>query len=231
MRLLYSLAVAFCLTVPASAQVWSQPFLQAGDNFNITAFVIANDFTLGSSTTLGSMRVWLADRAQSGVLDGVANNFSGTLGWALYSNSGGIPATMLFSGSDVAASVTTTGLLSGFNREIFQVDAVFAGSPVLAAGTYWLALRDGAWGSASDGTVMAWQQAVANVGFDQANSANLATPGPWASAVPDSAFELYAVSVPEPTTIAMIGGMTLCGIGGYFYRRRQLTDAKLTISR
>ncbi|MFO0812612.1 MAG: PEP-CTERM sorting domain-containing protein [Gemmatales bacterium] len=231
MRLLYSIVVALGLAVPASAQVWSQPFLQTGNNFSITTFVVANDFTLTSSTTLSSMRVWLADRAQSGVLDGVANNFSGTLGWALYANSGGIPSTILFSGNDVAASVTTTGLLSGTGREIFQVDAVFSGAPVLTAGTYWLALRDGTWGSASDGTVMGWQEAISTVGFDHAETANVTNPGPWASVAPDVAFELYAVSVPEPTTIAMIAGLTLCGIGGYYYRRRQVIDANLTISR
>lgn len=188
-------------------------------NNDITGFIVASDFTLGSATTLTALTVWIADHAQSNSLDGVANNFSGILGWAIYSNIGNLPGTLLFSGSDAAPSVSSTGLINGNLREVFEVNAVLSGSPVLAAGTYWLAIRDGAWGGGNDGTVVGWQQSSPVVGQTLVDSINLVNPV-FSSRTGDSAFVLFdnVSDVPEPSTMVL----SALGVAGLALLRRRM---------
>lgn len=197
-----------------AAPFYIQNFAQAGNNYDFTNFVSANVFTVGEPTSVTGLRFWMADRAQSGVLDGAADNFSGVLSWAIYSDVSSLPGTILFSGTDLAPAVVSTGLLSGTGREIFQVDAVFSPSPLLGAGNYWLALLEGMWGGNPDGTTVAWQEAAAP-GF-RAVSSNITNPS-FALSSGAGAFELYgSAEIPEPSTFALIG----LGLSIVWLRRR-----------
>lgn len=146
----------------SSNVLWSQPpevsttipNIFAGVATDITGTALANDFRIDETTELGSLRAWLADVVGSGV-DGVLEEFSGTLGWAIYSDDSGLPGTLLYSGSEMDPLVNSTNVRSS-GGEVFAVDIDFPPNTSLPAGTYWLSIRDGAWGSPSDGSMVAW---------------------------------------------------------------------------
>jgi len=203
-----------------AASLWSQS-PTGEENFDFTNFVIANDFELTQPSTLTDFTVWISDRAQSNVLDGVADNFSGTLGWALSDNAGGAPGSLLFSGSDTAPVVTSTNTLDAFDREVFQVDAVFSGVSQLAPGTYWLSIRDGFWGSASDGSIVGWTASVPPQLNPVAFETDLADPSTW-TPLPDydAALEIRGTAIPEPSSITLMG-LGVLGLALGWNRRRR----------
>jgi hypothetical protein len=106
---------------------------------------------------LSGFTAWLSDNVADD--DGVLDSFSGTLGWAIYSDNAGQPGTLLASGQDTAPTLTDTGVQDASGCDIVRVDAGFPSAVVLPAGRYWLALHEGNWGSPSDGSIVWWQYA------------------------------------------------------------------------
>jgi hypothetical protein len=209
-----------------AAVIWDQP-RDGQAATNITLFAAANDFSVTSPTRLTGMRVWLTDTAQVNEVDGVFDTFNGTLGWAILNDVGALPGSVRFSGSDHAPTVTTTNSFNAVGREIFEVDAVFRGSPILAPGTYWLAVREGTWGGPRDSSVVGWEVAD-SVKLDFAAVFNLDTSTGWrpANRDIDHAVQLRADNaIPEPSCLTV--WFFVCVVGFGVWRRRRLAASQL----
>ena len=146
---------------------------------------MANDFLLPASGSLNGFTAWLSDDVADD--DGVLDSFSGTLGWAIYSNNAGQPGTLLASGQDTAPTLTDTGVQDASGCDIVRVDVGFPSAVSLPAGRYWLALHEGNWGSPSDGSIVWWQYAN-QVDFNQ-----MYFSGSWhpTGAATDNAFVIW----------------------------------------
>lgn len=119
-----------------------------------------------------------------------------------------------------APTVASTSTLDASTHEVFSVDGAFAGTPTLAAGTYWLAIRDGAWGSVSDGTIVGWSDSSPVVGNVLNIALDEASPTSWSgTGIKDTAFVLNPVKV-VPLPAAAWTGLGLLGILGLIRRRR-----------
>jgi hypothetical protein len=224
-QLMKKILFAVCslaLICPASnaAVLYSQPYQgTAEDDLDVSSGLVADDFTLASQSILSGFRVWIAESG----LDGVADNFSGTLGWAIYDDASGSPGTLLYSGADYSPVVQTTGNESAFGSEIFTVDVTLTGVGVLSSGAYWLSIRDGAWGAPEDGTVVGWsshfvgagdqQLSMINKSWDTGTTTPAWTPayyseesqsgtGYWGT---DAFFELQGEAIPEPSAFLLAG--------------------------
>lgn len=127
--------------------LWDQLNFTTNNSANITAFTHADDFVLQNASTLTSLSAMLTDDVSNN--NGVLDSFSGTLSWGIYSNNAGSPGTLLFSGEGTP-TLTDTGQQDFYNNDIVRADLTFTTAVVLDAGTYWLALHEGAWGSPSD---------------------------------------------------------------------------------
>lgn len=122
--------------------------------FAVTTSAIADDFTLAAPALLTDFRVFLIQGGTGTTLTSL--NPAG-LGWAIYPDAGGAPATAggpLFSGIDPTPTVMISPALPP--TTVFSVDAEFSPGLTLPAGTYWFAIRDGAIGSPGDGSPVAW---------------------------------------------------------------------------
>jgi hypothetical protein len=166
-----------------SPMVWNQGGFSTADAWNISAYLPASDFTLDTQEKFSAIEAWIWT-----VLDG---DFSGTLSWAIYTDNSGVPGTLLASGADPATRVVATGVTS-FGYSIRQLQASMGTSVTLAAGTYWLALHEGTWGSAYDGSSAFWSLASSNVGYPVQIDTNPVSPGTWDfGSRDDTAFILY----------------------------------------
>ena len=129
-----ALTVALDLRSAQAVPIYDNgPPNQASGN-EMTEFIQAEDFTLGGAATVGSVTFW--DLEQAGA-------FQGSIIWQIYSNSGSNqPGTLLFSGTALGLTHTSTGLNGPFGLVEF-VDTFSVGSVSLLAGTYWLGLHNG----------------------------------------------------------------------------------------
>ena len=149
------------VVVPKSGEIPIYNQFGTFDNAtNIADLAILDDFELAQDAELTGFRVWLSDHHGGGTIDGVLGGFDGELGWAIYADSGGAPDTTtgpLFIGADASPVLTSTGQSVLGNAEVFDVGATFPGAVALSGNTrYWFGVRDGAWGSNSDGTPVDW---------------------------------------------------------------------------
>lgn len=159
-----------------------------GGGYDVSDYVEAVDFTLADSTRLGSVDVWLEDGLVND--DGVLNTFTGTISWAIYSNAAGDPGSSLATGHDATPLLVDTGL--NFNgRDLFRVRFELAPAPTLGAGTYWLLLHEGTWGSAFDSSFVLWTQTASIIGEPVHFADESATPGDWGFELADLAFVLF----------------------------------------
>ncbi len=167
--------------------VWNQNDFSTDNAWNISSFVTASDFTLSETGTISAIELWIWTIQDA--------DFSGTLSWAIYTNDAGVPGSLLASGTDPSTRVVATGVTvpppySSYTMR--QVRASMRTSLTLAAGTYWLVLHEGAWGSATDGTATLWAWASSNVGNATILDTNEALPGAWdGGGGTDAAFILY----------------------------------------
>ena len=165
-----------------SASPWSQEAFDAVPGAApVTSAVAATDFILAQSFTPSRAEIVVGDG--DATPDGVVDNLEGALGWGLYSDSSGAPGTLLQSGTTEAPlQMTVIGASATVgDYAAVRLDLSTVGS--LAAGSYWLAVREGPWGTgAADGTETSWL--VSEVfGNNRCTSAALAVPGGWACGV------------------------------------------------
>lgn len=144
------------LTIAASQPVYDQnQAVVSFDSYNISTSVLAESFTLTSATTLSLFEALLEDNGVAE--DDTFDEFGGTLSWAIYAAdpNDGSPGTLLFTGNDSNPILTDTGLLSGFDNDIFNAK-ISLGAVSLEAGNYWIALHEGEWLSPYDNSPIYW---------------------------------------------------------------------------
>ena len=134
--------------------MWDQHSFVTDNSNDISTAAAANDFVLAGPASLASFTVLLSDDEVND--NGVLDSFGNTLGWAIYSNNGGEPGTLLYSGQGVPV-LTDTLAQDDFGADLVSATLSFGQSIRLDAGTYWLALHEGFWGSVFDGTEIWWQ--------------------------------------------------------------------------
>ncbi len=107
------------------------PGRNGGNNFS--GLAMADDFALGSPTTIESIRLWSL---------GFGSQWGGSGVYRIYADGGGTPGTLLASGSLVNVSTAFTGVVPfGFTESEHVSNLV--PPPTLGAGTYWIALQSG----------------------------------------------------------------------------------------
>jgi hypothetical protein len=122
--------------------IFNQSAVNLAESYNISDRVQAEDFALNASYTLTGGTAALNDNEVND--NGLLDSFSGTLSWAIYSNDGGMPGTLLYSGQDSTLAYTDTGLQFA-GGDVVSVGFEFDMPITLEAGTYWLALHEGNW--------------------------------------------------------------------------------------
>ncbi|MEO7793843.1 MAG: hypothetical protein ABIV06_03655 [Thermoanaerobaculia bacterium] len=162
----------------------------AGSSALNLANVAAADFYCDGLTRLTSADVWLADNQVND--NGLFDSFSGTLGWGLIADNNAVPGLTLASGT-VTPRLFDSLLQDPFGGDIFRARIRLPPLPAIenCAGWNWLALHEGAWGSAADGSP-AWWQAPAQT-FGALAYWAPATPNPtgWTEATIDVSVALF----------------------------------------
>lgn len=127
------------------ATVWDNGTPNATSGNEMTNWIQAENFTLGSATTIEGIQFWA-------FLYG--GSYSGSITWQILSDASGVPGSVLFSDT-VSVTPTNEGPLAfeGSDRLRFDINA---GGVALAAGDYWLAIHNGPLSNLS-GAGMYWQ--------------------------------------------------------------------------
>ena len=134
-------------TVGLEGVLVDQMQIHASDGSLISSYVHAEYFTLAAPTALSGITIALSDVYRP--VNGAIDDFSGTLSYAIYTNAGGVPGTLLTSGT--ATSVELAYFGSGTYGD-YASATIDLGGYALAPGNYWIAVHEGAWGSATDGS-------------------------------------------------------------------------------
>jgi hypothetical protein len=200
--ILLALAAAWLATAPAAATV----VFQNGDTDRVGGTEMsrqlqAHDFRLTAPAALTGASFYaldLFDRIQGPALD-----------YAFFADAGGLPGTLLASGSALDLILQPLGPQGGFGDPEYRVSFRFADAVALAADTdYWFGLRfeDGT----SDTLDIYWVNVPAN---GTALGAYLLDGG-WSASINEASFALEAAgpAVPEPGSWALlIAGFGLTG--------------------
>jgi hypothetical protein len=218
-RVAASMTAAVLAAAPLSAQVIYNNGLPNGAAGNeMTEWIQAEDFTLGSATTVGGVTFWAA----------VNSNFSGYQGsivWQIYGNGAGTPGTLMMSGTASptptlypGADITSLGDV-GYQLTFALPDIA------LGAGTYWLGLHNGPLTTADyDGFY--WATTDANATATAEEDIYPFGDG-WSSNGEEHAFQLDGVAggavTPEPDSMALLGMGLVSLTGAGMFRRRRKT--------
>ena len=163
---------------------------------NMSANVVAENFSVGSTTDITNLRFWSIQNA--------ASDYAGSLSWAIYSNAGAVPGAVLQSG--IASPVaTSTGLSTafGYGEFVFNIATSFQ----LAAGDYWLGLANDPLDPVNP-SEMLWETTSSSVSGTEARylDGNFG----WIGSGNDLAFAIDGTptvpggTVPEPGTLALL---------------------------
>jgi hypothetical protein len=173
---------------------WYEGFIDTQSGGNISSYVSATDFYLQNPRTIGSLDAWIGD---SGPENGHLDNFSGSLSWAIYSDSAGNPGTLVASGHDATPQLLDSYLNFNSGGDIVRVRIELEPRPSLSAGTWWLALHEGSWGSADDGSGVYWLMSPAVLFSPSRQAEDETSPGSWYElfATRDLAFVLFNDSI------------------------------------
>ncbi len=188
------------------------PDLVGANARSITIFRTADDFVLGTSATVDSVRFWMLAQPQE--------VYSGTLTYAFYQNSAGSLGAVVSTG-------TVNGIVPVFLSQvaqnihaIYQVDFNLLAPLALGSGTYWLELHDGPSLTNAGSTQVLWQNLASIAGGNSKQNQNPQLPSNNVGGA--QAFQLLgtvgSTSVPEPATMAAtVIGLAALGL----LRRRQ----------
>jgi hypothetical protein len=231
-RSIVSSSVAAAMALAASLQAGAAPTVLydqsdfgAGIGPEVSQLLSANDFVLAEPARISGFKVWLRDgtaaTGSDGVADGVFRSFSGTLSWYFFADTADAPGALIASGNAAAPAVVDTGINTLLEPEdVFEITVSLPAEMALAAGRGWFGLREGAVGSAYDGSGIVWMGSQATQGagrytfFDGANIGDLSGP----SAI-DAAFQLVGQPVSEPTTLALLLAAALAALAALRRRR------------
>lgn len=185
----------------------------APDSLNgneMTSWIQAEDFTLGSPTVVTDVRFWAFGFNDPG-------SYAGSIVWSLYANNSGQPGALLSRNSVTPVRVLdhSTGWGPSYQYD-FSV-----GSLNLGAGTYWLGLHNGP--LATDSRMeFYWETTAANSTTRGNEDATAFDDGSWYNNGYEHAFELFG----DTATIPAPGALLLGGIGvslvRWLNRRRTL---------
>jgi MYXO-CTERM domain-containing protein len=170
---------------------------------------IADDFTLGSATTVNGVQ-WAGN--SENFYYATLQNFA-QFRISIYANAGGLPGGVVLDTYVAVGATNPTylGVDAYAAAPVYQFEAKFNGLN-LAAGTYWLSI--GTVNNAAFGDAFVWQNGVTTNNtiaaefFDGSGFASFAGFG-------DMAFAIQAGNVPAP------GALALLGMAGLIGRRRR----------
>lgn len=167
-------------------------FSDSGGNFPTQA--IADDFNLGSNTSIGAVSVWGVYYPNNVQVD----NFT----IKIYSDGGGLPGTLLYSGAPASTNSVYTGV-DAFGVGVYETSMTLASAFNAAGGTsYWLSVIN----NTNLGSDWGWVTSS-----DDFNGAfTLDSGGSWNQLGSSSAFRLY--DVPAPSSLALVGLGGLCAM-------------------
>jgi len=186
--------IPLCLAFAASPllasghSLYDQSDLSPIGGANISSVVFANDFEVPQTSRADSVTFWaVGETYNPDLVGGGPAGFVGSIGWAIYSDDGGAPDTLLYSGTDATPDLVDTGLMA-LGEPLFRVRIDLDGTPHLF-GHYWLALREGPWGGAApDNTGFFWVIAASQVGPNKYYGGNPQSPVWQPSGAGDLAF-------------------------------------------
>lgn len=157
---------------------------------------LAENFTLGTSTSIGQVGAWGIYYPNNVMIDNYTVNF--------YADAGNNPGAMLFSGTGSASSIDTG--VDAFGCDVYETTITLNSAFNAAAGTqYWVSITnstglgsDWAWITASADSIGRWS---ADYGAS------------WLDLGSDLSLRLY--EVPAPSSLALLG------LGGLIAGRRR----------
>ncbi|UCD76699.1 MAG: hypothetical protein JSV91_07185 [Phycisphaerales bacterium] len=169
----------------------------------MTMWTQAEDFMLGSATTLTSVDFSMLD-----TVGGLAT-WDGSLHWWVYQDAGGLPGALYANGSAQNVNAVFDQNVAGWDFYNFSFDFGGGGVAVAANTTYWLALHAASdWQNRDD---LYWASTAANNTFFGAE--DFQNGGVWSSNGVEHSFALYDIPAP--------GAFALLGLAGLVSRRRR----------
>lgn len=218
-----------CVSSATAAMVYDNGAPNRLNGFEISHWIQADDFPLGTAARLESVKFWTFEGS---------GNFQGSIVWQIYSNrANNTPGTLLFSGTSTNLAHTATGFTLGPYAEF---STTFDLPPVsLPAGSYWLGLHNGPLSNTSDTGRVYW--GTTNT-VDPTPSRSLVAPfaGPWfsneipAGARAGVAFQVSGIPAGRVTELTFnndnlrIGFTTAIGQTYRLEYKNALTDASWT---
>ena len=186
-----------------AAIVYDNGLPTIGDGGEVTEYVLANDFTLASATSVTGGAIYIVGVGGIGSWDGTFDY------WLFANTTGNSPGAVLASGSATGVSTTSIGPQNWtLGGDVFRIDFNLASPFSAAAGTnYWLGVhlstnynRDNIYWVR---TPLTAAQGSRNY-YSQGGTFNN-----WTSPFAEQAFYLNGVpaggAVPEPTSLAIFG--------------------------
>jgi hypothetical protein len=197
---IFAAALTGLLGVPGRATILFDQTPTNTNGFSITDFRLADDFTLSNSSTITDVLFYYV-YSQDGSLSDL-----GAVTYAIYTNSAGALGTALRSGTIASSSVTRTDQSA---LSCFCGSAAFSITPLaLAAGSYWLELHaDTSFTGDNGGLAIDWAAVNDNAHLGALFNASGLTPDTPVnlSGYNQYAFQLDGATVPEPSTLALLG--------------------------
>ncbi|MBA3725772.1 MAG: PEP-CTERM sorting domain-containing protein [Armatimonadetes bacterium] len=203
-KLLSMAAMVTVLAGAASAQLIygnGPPDQQNGNE--MTQWLQAENFNLSGNSTLGWIRFWTIEVPNAA--------YDGNVDWFVFDNNGGIPGSIVDSGSVSNPSKTflQSGILGSFDEYVYDLD--IADVNLTGSTDYWLGLHINAdYGSRRD---IYWESGGGNAPTGQESDGG--TMNNWSGNGTEHAFELYG-PVPEPSSLVALGVL-----GALMLRRRK----------
>jgi hypothetical protein len=198
----HTLRIAVALTVFAVSMPAAVIFNNGASNLitgdNMSEFLVAEDFALATAYNVTGLRFWS--------LQSSAGDYRNSVYWAIHSNGGSAPGSILFGGltASVAAVATGNSTFYGYNEYRFDIPVAFQ----LAAGTYWLSLHNGALANET-ATEMLWAATTPGSGLAGVYTSSGLNPA-WIDTSQEHAFEISGNpvgtgQVPEPGSVLLLG--------------------------